>query len=192
MIINAYHISKVVAYYNIKGYVFAFQTVVKPKLKLSTQEKAFMESRIRGDDSMEMKDDESMHNINNNDTNALGDAMNNQSFEQSDSSPQLSPRRKQRQTVADQFEMHPITNKKRCRSKKSNEKEQQSHSQSYKKVKKDVKEVRKDLSTLTSIVSRMDDTIRKHSLELSEIKQMLERLVQVNFFFQKLFRLSVV
>ncbi|KAA0050465.1 Ulp1-like peptidase [Cucumis melo var. makuwa] len=36
--------SKAMTYYNIKGYVLAFQTVVKPKLKLSTQEKAFMES----------------------------------------------------------------------------------------------------------------------------------------------------
>ncbi|KAL4035321.1 hypothetical protein IC575_004005 [Cucumis melo] len=74
--------------------------------------------------------------------------------------------------------MHPITNKKRCRSKKSNDKEQQSHSKSYKKLKKEIKEVRKDLSTLTSIARRMDDTIRKQSLELSEMKQMLERLVQ--------------
>ncbi|TYJ98674.1 Ulp1-like peptidase [Cucumis melo var. makuwa] len=55
--------SKAVAYYNIKGYVLAFQTVVQAKLKLSTQEKAFMESRIRGDDNMEMEDDESMPNI---------------------------------------------------------------------------------------------------------------------------------
>ncbi|KAL4010799.1 hypothetical protein IC575_027819 [Cucumis melo] len=74
--------------------------------------------------------------------------------------------------------MHPITNKKYCRSKKSNDKEQQSHSKSYKNMKKEIKEVRKDLSTLTSIVCRMDDTIREQSLELSEMKQMLERLVQ--------------
>ncbi|KAL0544339.1 hypothetical protein IC582_019452 [Cucumis melo] len=74
--------------------------------------------------------------------------------------------------------MHPITNKKRCRSKKSNDKEQQSHSKSIKKLKNEIKEVCKDLSTLTSMVSRMDGTIRKQSLELSEMKQMLERLVQ--------------
>ncbi|KAL4021088.1 hypothetical protein IC575_019877 [Cucumis melo] len=74
--------------------------------------------------------------------------------------------------------MHPITNKKCCRSKKSNDKEQQSHSKSIKKLKNEIKEVRKDLSTLTSMVSRMDGTIRKQSLELSEMKQMLERLVQ--------------
>ncbi|TYK23461.1 MuDRA-like transposase [Cucumis melo var. makuwa] len=145
---------------------------------LSTQQKAFMESRIRGDDNMQMEDDESVRNINNNDTNTLDHAMNNKSLEQSDSSPQLSPQREQSQTVADQSEMHPITNKKRCRSKKSNDKEQQSHSKSYKKLKKEIKEVRKDLSTLTSIVCRMDDTIRKKSLKLSEMKQMLERLVQ--------------
>ncbi|TYK29901.1 Ulp1-like peptidase [Cucumis melo var. makuwa] len=132
-------------------------TVVKPKLKLSTQEKAFMESRIRGDDNMEMEEYESIPDINNNDTNTPDHAMNNQSLEQSDSSP----RRKQSQTVPDQSEMHPITNKKHCRSKKSNDKEQQSHSQSYKKLKKEIKEVRKDLSTLTSIVYKMDDTIRK-------------------------------
>ncbi|KAA0065999.1 Ulp1-like peptidase [Cucumis melo var. makuwa] len=131
---------KAVAYYNIKGYVLAFQmwvyevlstvsehlttknskgsiprilrwnctqassykmlqknilnnknTVVKPKLKLSPQEKAFMESRIRGDDNMEMEDDESIPDINNSDTNTPDHAMNNQSLEQSDSSPQLSP-----------------------------------------------------------------------------------------------------
>ncbi|TYK28340.1 hypothetical protein E5676_scaffold600G001750 [Cucumis melo var. makuwa] len=107
-------------------------TVVKPKLELSTQEKAFMESRIRGDDNMEMEDDESIPDINSSDTNTPDHTMNNQSFEQSDSSPQLSPRRKQSQTVADQSEMHPITKKERCRSKKSNDEEQQSHSKSYK------------------------------------------------------------
>ncbi|TYK01668.1 hypothetical protein E5676_scaffold517G00010 [Cucumis melo var. makuwa] len=85
-----------------------------------------------GDDNMEMEDDESIPDINNSDTNTPDDVMNNQSLEQSDSFPQLSPRRKQRQTVADQSEMHPITNKKRCTSKKSNDKEQQSHSKSYK------------------------------------------------------------
>ncbi|KAA0045019.1 Ulp1-like peptidase [Cucumis melo var. makuwa] len=74
--------------------------------------------------------------------------------------------------------MHSITKKKHFRSKKSNDKEEQSHSKSYKKLKKEIKEVRKDLSTLTSIVCRMDDTITKQSLELYEMKQMLERLVQ--------------
>ncbi|KAL4035293.1 hypothetical protein IC575_003974 [Cucumis melo] len=145
------------------------QTVVQPKLKMSTQEKAFMESRIRGDDNMQMEDDESIG------------AMNNKSLEQSDSSPQreqLSPQREQSQTVADESEMHPITKKKHFRSKKSNDKEEQSHSKSYKKLKKEIKEVRKDLSTLTSIVCRMDDTITKQSLELYEMKQILERLVQ--------------
>ncbi|KAA0060268.1 Ulp1-like peptidase [Cucumis melo var. makuwa] len=210
--------SKAVSYYNIKGYVLAFQvwayevlstanehlatrnskgliprilrwnctqapsykmlqknifdnknTVVQPKLKMSTQEKAFMESRIRRDDNMKMEDDESIG------------AMNNKSLEQSDSSPQreqLSPRREQSQTVADESEMYPITKKKHFRSNKSNDKEEQSHSKSYKKLKKEIKEVRKDLSTLTSIVCRMDDTIIKQSLELYEMKQMLERLVQ--------------
>ncbi|KAL0551374.1 hypothetical protein IC582_010460 [Cucumis melo] len=145
------------------------QTVVQPKLKMSTQEKAFMESRIRGDDNMQMEDDESIG------------AMNNKSLEQSDLSPQreqLSPQREQSQTVADESKMHPITKKKHFRSKKSNDKEEQSHSKSYKKLKKEIKEVRKDLSTLTSIVCRMDDTITKQSLELYEMKQMLERLVQ--------------
>ncbi|KAL0546605.1 hypothetical protein IC582_016517 [Cucumis melo] len=169
--------SKAVSYYNIKGYVLAFQvwayevlsTVLQPKLKMSTQEKAFMESRIRGDDNMQMEDDESIG------------AMNNKSLEQSDSSPQreqLSPQKQQSQTVADESEMHPITKKKHFRSKKSNDKEEKSHSKSYKKLKKEIKEVRKDLSTLTSIVCRMDDTITKQSLELYEMKQMLERLVQ--------------
>ncbi|KAL0545993.1 hypothetical protein IC582_015897 [Cucumis melo] len=210
--------SKAVSYYNIKGYVLAFQvwayevistanehlatrnnkgliprilrwnctqapsykmlqnnifdnknTVVQPKLKMSTQEKAFMESRIGGDDNMQMEDDESIG------------AMNNKSLEESDSSPQreqLSPQREQSQTVADKSEMHSITKKKHFRSKKSNDKEEQSHSKSYKKLKKEIKEVRKDLSTLTSIVCRMDDTITKQSLELYEMKQMLERLVQ--------------
>ncbi|TYK14890.1 mucin-19-like isoform X12 [Cucumis melo var. makuwa] len=40
-------------------------TIIKPKLELSTQEKAFMESRIRWDDNMEMEDDESIPDINN-------------------------------------------------------------------------------------------------------------------------------
>ncbi|KAA0065944.1 MuDRA-like transposase [Cucumis melo var. makuwa] len=210
--------SKAVSYYNIKGYVLAFQvwsyevlstanehlatrnskgliprilrwnctqapsykmlqknifdnknTVVQPKLKMSTQEKAFMESRIRGDDNMQMEDDESIG------------AMNNKSLKQSDSSPhreQLTPQREQSQTVADESEMHPITKKKHFRSKKSNDKEEQSHSKSYKKLKKEINEVRKDLSTLISIVCRMDDTTTKQSLELYEMKQILERLVQ--------------
>ncbi|TYK21983.1 Ulp1-like peptidase [Cucumis melo var. makuwa] len=199
--------SKAVSYYNIKGYVLAFQVwayevlstaneylatrnskgliprilrwncMQAPSYKMlqknifdnkymSTQEKAFMESRIRGDYNMQMEDDESIG------------AMNNKSLEQSDSSLQLPPKREQSQTVADQSEMHPITKKKHCRSKKSNDKEEQSHSKSYKKLKKEIKEVRKDLSTLTSIVCRMDDTITKQSLELYEMKQMLERLVQ--------------
>ncbi|TYK18904.1 Ulp1-like peptidase [Cucumis melo var. makuwa] len=81
--------SKAVAYYNIKGYLLAFQTVVKPKLKLSTQEKAFMESPIRGNDDIQMEDDESIQDINNNDTNTLDHATNH--LEQSDPSPQLSP-----------------------------------------------------------------------------------------------------
>ncbi|KAA0045953.1 Ulp1-like peptidase [Cucumis melo var. makuwa] len=55
--------------------------VVKHKLKLSTQEKAFMESRIRGDDNMEMEDDESIPDINNSDINTPDHAMNNQSLE---------------------------------------------------------------------------------------------------------------
>ncbi|KAA0025927.1 Methyltransferase type 11 [Cucumis melo var. makuwa] len=53
------------------------KTVVKPKLKLSTQEKTFMESRIRRDDNMEMEDDESIQDINNFDTNTPDHAMNN-------------------------------------------------------------------------------------------------------------------
>ncbi|KAA0033733.1 Ulp1-like peptidase [Cucumis melo var. makuwa] len=36
--------TKAVAYYNIKGYVLAFQTIVRPMLKLSPKEKAFKES----------------------------------------------------------------------------------------------------------------------------------------------------
>ncbi|KAA0054726.1 Ulp1-like peptidase [Cucumis melo var. makuwa] len=141
--------SKTVAYYNIKGYVLAFQvwayeilstaseypatknskgsiprilrwnctqtpsykmlqknifdnknTVVQAKLKLSTQEKAFIESRIRGDDNMEIEDDESMLDIDNSDNTTPDDTTNNQSLDnnnlQSTSSPQLSPRRKKR------------------------------------------------------------------------------------------------
>ncbi|KAA0039663.1 uncharacterized protein E5676_scaffold767G00420 [Cucumis melo var. makuwa] len=118
------------AYYNIKGYVLAFQvwayeilstasehlatknskgsiprilrwnstqapsykmlqknifdnknTVVQAKLKLSTQEKAFMESRIRGDDNMEMEDDESMSDIDNSDNTTSDDTTNNQTLD---------------------------------------------------------------------------------------------------------------
>ncbi|KAA0067061.1 Ulp1-like peptidase [Cucumis melo var. makuwa] len=78
--------------------------------------------------------------------------------------PQLSPRKKNKQTVADEFEMHPMTKKK---SHRSNDKEQQSHSKSYKALKKNIKEVHKDESALTSIVCRMDDTIRKEHQEES-------------------------
>ncbi|KAA0063356.1 Ulp1-like peptidase [Cucumis melo var. makuwa] len=220
--------SKVVAYYNIKGYILAFHvwtyrilsttsehlatknskgsiprilrwncphvpsykmlqknifdnknTVVQAKLKPSTQEKAFMESRIQGDDNMEMEDDESMPDINNNDNTTPDDTTNNQSLDKNNlqltSSPQLSPPKKKRQTVADESEMHPMTKKK---SRKSNDKKQKNHSKSYKTLKKNIKEVHKDVSALTSIVCRMDDRIRKQSLELSEMKQILKRLLQ--------------
>ncbi|KAA0067360.1 Ulp1-like peptidase [Cucumis melo var. makuwa] len=129
-------------------------TVVQAKLKLSTQEKAFMESLIRGDDNMEMDDDESMLDIDNSDNTTPDDTKNNQS------SPQLSPRKKKRQTVADESEMHPMTKKK---SRRSNDKEQQSHSKFYKTLKKNIKEVHKDVSALTFIVCRMDDIIKKQS-----------------------------
>ncbi|KAA0059221.1 Ulp1-like peptidase [Cucumis melo var. makuwa] len=195
--------SKAVAYYNIKDYVLAFQVWAYEVLSnasehLATRNSKGLIPRIfrwnctqapsykmlqknifdnKNDDNMQMEDDESIQDINNNDTNTPDHAMNNKSLEQSDSSPQLSPQRKQSQIVADQSEMHLIINKKCYRSKKSNDKEQQSHSKSYKKLKNEIKEVRKELSTLTSIVCRMDDIIRKHSLELSKMKQMLERLI---------------
>ncbi|KAA0062898.1 Ulp1-like peptidase [Cucumis melo var. makuwa] len=127
--------SKAVAYYNVKGYILDFQIVVQPKLKLSTQEKAFMKSQIQGDHNIEINNDESMSDINRSDTNTPADIMNNKSLDyndlnnmQSTLSPlfqynenvgrlnyavQPSPRRKERQTVVDQSEMHPITNKKR-------------------------------------------------------------------------------
>ncbi|KAA0038330.1 Ulp1-like peptidase [Cucumis melo var. makuwa] len=164
--------SKAVSYYNIKGYVLAFQDIEMELYASSILQNA-AEEHIRQqkwDDNMQMEDDESIG------------AMNNKSLKQLDSSPQreqLSPQREQSQTVADKSEMHPITKKKHFRSKKSNDKEEQSHSKSYKNLKKEIKEVRKDLSTLTSIVCRMDDRITKQSLELYEMKQMLERLVQV-------------
>ena len=166
--------------------IVTLQTVVQAKLKLSTQEKAFMESRIRGDDNMEMEDDESMPDINNSDNTTPDDTTNNQSLDnnnlQSTSSPQLSPRKKKRQTVVDESDMHSMTKKK---SRKSNDKEQQSHSKSYKRLKKDIIEVHKNVSALTSIVCKMDDTIKKQPLKLSEMKQMLERLLKVNFVFRK-------
>ncbi|KAA0064108.1 hypothetical protein E6C27_scaffold548G00150 [Cucumis melo var. makuwa] len=71
-------------------------TVVQAKLKLLTQEKAFMESQIRGDDNMEVEDDESMLDIDNSDNTTPDNTTNNQSLDnnnlQSTSSPQLSPR----------------------------------------------------------------------------------------------------
>ncbi|KAA0035395.1 Ulp1-like peptidase [Cucumis melo var. makuwa] len=74
-------------------------SIVQAKLKLSTQEKSFMESRIRGDVNMEMEDDESMPDIDNSDNTTPDDTTNNQSLDttnnlQSTSSPQLSPRKK--------------------------------------------------------------------------------------------------
>ncbi|KAA0060740.1 Ulp1-like peptidase [Cucumis melo var. makuwa] len=179
--------SKAMAYYN---------TIVRPKLKLSSHEKAFIKSQIRGDDNMEIEDNESMSDINSSDTNTLADTMNNQSSDHNDlnnlrstSSPLLqynenvgrlnsvvqpSPRKKERQIVIDQSETHPITNKKRSR---SNDKPERSHSKSYKKLKNDMNKVRKHLSILTSIFCRMDDVIRKQLLELSKMKYTLERLV---------------
>ncbi|TYK28864.1 MuDRA-like transposase [Cucumis melo var. makuwa] len=153
--------SKAVSYCNIKGYVLALQ-------HLATRNSKGLIPRILRWNCTQAPSYKMLQKYifdNKNDSESIG-AMNNKSLEQSDSSPQLSPQREQNQTVADQSEMLPITNKKRCRSKKSNDKEEQSHSKSYKKLKKEIKEVRKDLSTLTSIVCRMDDTITKQSLEL--------------------------
>ncbi|TYK15331.1 Ulp1-like peptidase [Cucumis melo var. makuwa] len=156
--------SRAVAYYNINGYVLAFQ--------LSTQEKAFIESRIRGDDNMEMED-EPMVDVDNINNTTTDDTTTNNNL-QSTSSPQLSPRKK-KQTVADESVMHPMTKKK---SRTSNDNKHQGHSKSYERLKKNIKEVHKDVSALTSIVCKMDDTIRKQSLEPSEMKQMLKRLLQ--------------
>ncbi|KAL0541005.1 hypothetical protein IC582_021032 [Cucumis melo] len=50
---------------------------------------------------MQMEDDRSFPDINNSDTNTPDHAINNKSLEQSNSSPQLSQRKKQSQTVAD-------------------------------------------------------------------------------------------
>ncbi|KAL0543899.1 hypothetical protein IC582_019004 [Cucumis melo] len=191
--------SKAVSYYNIKGYVLAFQVWAYEVLSTANEHLATRNSKglipriLRWNctqaPSYKMLQNNIFDNKNSNsrgcnmqmeDDESIG-AMNNKSLEQSDSSPQreqLSPQREQSQTVAEESEMHPITKKKHFRSKKSNDKEEQSHSKSYKKLKKEIKEVRKDLSTLTSIVCRMDDTITKQSLELYEMKQMLERLVQ--------------
>ncbi|KAA0051658.1 Ulp1-like peptidase [Cucumis melo var. makuwa] len=93
--------SKAVAYYNIKGYVLTFQVWAYEILSTASkhlatrntvnQEKAFMESRIRGDDNMQMEDDESIPDINNSDTSTPDHAMNNKSLKQSGLSPQLSP-----------------------------------------------------------------------------------------------------
>ncbi|KAA0059687.1 Ulp1-like peptidase [Cucumis melo var. makuwa] len=74
--------SKAVVYYNIKGYVLAFQ--VWAYETLSTANKASMESRIREDDNMAMEDNVSMPDINNIDTNTLADTMNNQSSNHND------------------------------------------------------------------------------------------------------------
>ncbi|TYJ97661.1 hypothetical protein E5676_scaffold37G00260 [Cucumis melo var. makuwa] len=82
--------------------------------------------------------------------------------------------------MADESDMHPMTKKKNHT---SNDNKQQSHSKSYKRLKKNIKEVHKDVSALTSIVCKMDDTINKQSLELSEMKQMLERLLEVTLGF---------
>ncbi|KAA0059779.1 Ulp1-like peptidase [Cucumis melo var. makuwa] len=60
------------------------ETIVQPKLKLSPQEKAFKESQIRGDDSMDIDNDESMPDINSSDTNTSADTMNNQSLDHND------------------------------------------------------------------------------------------------------------
>ncbi|KAA0044934.1 Ulp1-like peptidase [Cucumis melo var. makuwa] len=176
---------KAVSYYNIKGYVLAFQVWAYEVLSIANEHLATRNSKglipriLRWNCTQAPSYKMLQKNIfdNKNDDESVG-AMNNKSLEQSDSSPQLSPQIEQSQTVANQSEMHPITKKKHCRSKKSNDKEEQSHSKSYKKLKKEIKEVRKDLSTLISIVCRMDDTITKQSLQLYEMKQMLERLVK--------------
>ncbi|KAA0031870.1 hypothetical protein E6C27_scaffold712G00110 [Cucumis melo var. makuwa] len=69
---------------DVLGRVDDEKNVVQPKLKLSTQEKAFMESQIRGDDNMEIEDNESMSDVNSSDTNTPTDTMNNQSLDHND------------------------------------------------------------------------------------------------------------
>ncbi|TYK29873.1 uncharacterized protein E5676_scaffold208G001250 [Cucumis melo var. makuwa] len=61
-----------------------FQAIVQPKLKLSIQEKALMESQIRGNDNMEIEDDESMPDVNRSDTSTPTNTMNNQSLDHND------------------------------------------------------------------------------------------------------------
>ncbi|KAA0032335.1 Ulp1-like peptidase [Cucumis melo var. makuwa] len=190
--------SKAVSYYNIKGYVLAFQVWAYEVLSTANEHLATRNSKglipriLRWNCTQAPSYKMLQKNIFDNKNRKLSWRVEFEGMitckwrtmnplEQSDSSlqrEQLSPQREQSQTVADESEMHPITKKKHFRSKKSNDKEEQSHLKSYKKLKKEIKEVRKDLSTLTSIVCRMDDTITKQSLDLYEMKQILERLVQ--------------
>ena len=64
--------------------IITLQAIVQPKLKLSIQEKALMESQIRGNDNMEIEDDESMPDVNRSNTSTPTDTMNNQSLDHND------------------------------------------------------------------------------------------------------------
>ncbi|TYK15299.1 Ulp1-like peptidase [Cucumis melo var. makuwa] len=65
------------ACFSVWAYETPSTTVVLPKLMLSPQEKAFKESRIRGDDNMDIEEDELMPDRNSSDTNTPFDCMNN-------------------------------------------------------------------------------------------------------------------
>ena len=151
---------------------------------------------------MDIEDEESVPGINISDRDTLADVMHNCNASNDDfnnlrstSSPLLrstkniggvtsivqpSQQREERQPVVAQPEINPKPTKK-CQ--RSNDEYERSHSKSSKRLNKEIKEVRKDVSTLTSIVCRMDDKLRKLSLKLSEIKPILQILVQVNFDF---------
>lgn len=79
--------------------------------------------------------------------------------------------------MVDQHVFIPTTNKKDSSKKEKDDskhaKSKCSHLKSYRWLKDEIKEVWKDVSTLTSMVYKMNDTMNRQALELSQIKQML-------------------
>ncbi|TYK15320.1 Ulp1-like peptidase [Cucumis melo var. makuwa] len=151
--------TKAVTYYNIKGYVLAFQLL---KAVIGTLADVVHDRDASNDD---------FNNLRSTSSPLLQSTENVGGVT---STVQPSQQREERQLVVVKPETNLKPTKKRYR---SSDKGERSHSKSYKRLDKEIKEVRKDVCTLTSIVCRMDDQLRKQSLELSEMKHMLQILV---------------
>ncbi|KAA0066584.1 Ulp1-like peptidase [Cucumis melo var. makuwa] len=155
--------TKAVTYYNIKGYVLAFQRKLSRRVEfegmitwiLRTRNPCQLLKAVIGTLADVVHDrDASNDDFNNLRSTSSPLLQSTENVGGVTSTVQPSQQREERQLVVAKPETNLKPTKKRYR---SSDKGERSHSKSYKRLDKEIKEVRKDVCTLTSIVCRMDD-----------------------------------